>query len=116
MVAGPGTVVLDIGGDVGAAVVIAGPAQEGCELEIRAAGETWSGRHVAFHPRRSARGSSTAAVFPRLEAGEWEVRLQGARGAGVVLSVTGGAVTTVSLSRPGSESPPGDEKRPREGT
>ena len=95
--AGPGTVVLDIGGGIGAAVVWTEPANEGRELEIRRVGTRWSGRHVAFHHRRTAEGPVVAAVFPQLPAGDWEVRLVDMGGAVLPLSVRGGAVTTVQF-------------------
>lgn len=99
--AGPGTVVLDIGGDIGAAVITAGDASAGRELEIRPAGTSWSGRHVAFHRRRTAAGHLTAAVFPQLPAGQWEVRMMGGGGIAYPLSVRGGAVTSVRF--PGTD-------------
>lgn len=97
--AGPGSVVLDIGGRIGAAVVRTEPANEGRELEIRRVGVPWSGRHVAFHRRRTAEGPVVAAVFPQLGAGDWEVRLIGVGGPAHPLSVRGGAVTTVQFRR-----------------
>jgi len=90
-------VVLDIGGGIGAAVVTADPANEGRELEIRRVGTPWSGRHVAFHQRRTAQGQVVAAVFPQLDAGDWEVRVIDAGGPARPLSVRGGAVTTMDL-------------------
>ena len=95
--AGPGSVVLDIGGGTGAAVVRTVPAYEGRELEIRRAGTPWSGQHVAFHRRRTAEGPVVAAVFPQLAAGDWEVRLIDDGAAVTSLSVRGGAVTTMEL-------------------
>ena len=97
--AGPGSVVLDIGGGTGAAVVTTGPPNEGRELEIRRVGTPWSGQHVAFHRRRTAKGPVVAAVFPRLGDGEWEVRMMGSGRRVLPLSVRGGAVTTVHLGQ-----------------
>ena len=97
-VAGPGSVVLDIGEDVGAAVVTAPPSLEGHELEIRAASASWDGRHVAFHMRESAEGPINAAVFPQLVQGRWEIRLRPAENSLIVpVVVVGGQVTTVAL-------------------
>ena len=95
--AGPGSVVLDIGGGFGAAVVRTEPANEGLEVEIRRAGTPWSGRHVAFHRRRTAEGPVVAAVFPQLGAGDWEVRMMGSGTPVTPLSVRSGAVTTMEL-------------------
>ena len=94
-VAGPGSVVLDIGEDVGAAVVTAPPSLEGQEVEIRAADAVWDGRHVAFHMRETAEGLINAAVFPRLEQGRWEIRLRSSQNSLIVpVVVVGGQVTT----------------------
>ena len=96
--AGPGSVVLDIGEDVGAAVVTAPPSLEGHELEIRAAGASWDGRHVAFHRRETAEGLINAGVFPQLVQGRWEIRLRSAEDSLIVpVVVVGGQVTTVAL-------------------
>jgi len=94
----PGPVVLDIGEGVGAAVITADHSLQGREIEIRAAGTQWDGRHVAFHERQTAAGSVTAAVFPHLEEGDWEVRLRFVEGATTVpFHAVGGQVTTVRL-------------------
>ena len=89
-------VVLDIGGDIGAAIVRASRTLEGRELEIRPVGSEWNGHHVAFHPREAAAGPTTAAIFPDLARGDWEVRLRGVKDSRPVpLRVVGGQVTTV---------------------
>lgn len=97
-VAGPGSVVLDIGEDVGAAVVTADPSLEGREAEIRAAGAAWEGRHVAFHVRETADGLINAAVFPQLVQGRWEIRVRSVERSVIVpVVVVGGQVTRVAL-------------------
>jgi hypothetical protein len=105
-VAGPGSVVLDIGEDIGAAVVTGPPSMEGHEVEIRAASAAWDGRHVAFHLRETAEGLINAAVFPQLVQGRWEIRLRSPEDRSTVpLVVVGGQVTTVALPtllKPGS--------------
>jgi hypothetical protein len=91
---GPGSVVLDIGGDVGAAMVRAGATLAAEELEIRRRGSQWEGRHVAVRERWLPRGPVWAAVFDNLEEGWWEVRLKGKEeGASLVFEVAGGRVT-----------------------
>lgn len=91
-------VVIDIGGDIGAAVVMADPSLAGHEVEIRARESQWDGRHVALHRRQTTTGQCTAAVFAGLPAGEWDVRLRDRTQAAFVgLSVQGGRVTTVNL-------------------
>lgn len=90
-------VVLEIGGDIGAAVVTAPDELRGHEIEIRRAGTEWDGTHVAFHRRSAAHGSITAAVFPQLCRGEWEVRLRGVPSSPVIpLSIEGGRATRLS--------------------
>ena len=99
-VAGPGSVVLDIGEDIGAAVVTAPRSMEGHEVEIRAAGAAWDGRHVAFHLRETADGLINAAVFPQLVQGRWEIRpvLRSPQdGSTVPIVVVGGQVTKVAV-------------------
>lgn len=92
---GPGPVVLDIGGDTGAAVVVGPAPLAGTELEIRPEGGRWDGHHVAFHRRPAAGPAATAAVFPQLAAGRWEVRLRDGSGGVAGFEVAGGRVTTL---------------------
>ncbi len=74
---GPGTVVLDLGGDIGAAVVLTPAGLAGEELEIRAEAADWAGEHVAVLPRPGPAGTLYAAVFPSLAAGSYRVRRRG---------------------------------------
>src|SRR5205823_2041790 len=93
---GTGPVVLDIGEGIGAAVVTATASLEGREVEIRAVGDPWDGRHVAFHLRETTDGRVNAAVFPQLAEGDWEIRLRLTEGTPVVpLRIFGSRVTTV---------------------
>jgi len=70
---GPGSVVLDLGNDVGALVLETPAALLGREIEIspvggvKAAGRT----HSLVRERRTAAGSSYAAVYPGLVAGRY---------------------------------------------
>lgn len=92
--AGPtrGRSVLDIGGDVGAAVVLTPGALEGEELEIRPAGGEWNGTHTGV--RRRGPGCC-AALFPALPAGRYEIRVADSGSAAVlVVDVVGGQVAT----------------------
>jgi hypothetical protein len=96
--AGPGFVVLNIGGHIGAAVVTAPACLEGREVEIRAVDAPWDGRHVGFHMRLTADGPVTAAVFPQLAQGDWEVRLRYTEKSPVVpVRVVGGRASTVAF-------------------
>jgi hypothetical protein len=93
-----GSVVLDIGGGVGAAVVTTPAAMAGLEIEIRPVGSEWTGRHVAVFERQTVAGPSFAAVFGSLPAGCYQLRVRPATADGVVHSVTieGGKVLTTT--------------------
>jgi hypothetical protein len=95
---GPGSVVLDIGENTGAAVVTGPSSLAGREVEIRAANTAWDGQHAAFHVRETAIGQITAAVFPQLAQGDWEVRLRTTWESPVVsVAILGARVSTVAL-------------------
>ena len=57
---------LDIGGDVGAAIVSTPASLVGSEIEIRRCDTTWDGTHVAVRERQVAGGVMHAALFPGL--------------------------------------------------
>jgi hypothetical protein len=72
-----GSVVLDIGGDRGAAIVRTPQSLDGLEIEIRRRATAWDGTHVAVRPRRTPGGLVYAALFPELPKGDYEVRVRG---------------------------------------
>jgi hypothetical protein len=92
-----GSVVLDIGGDVGAALVYLPGSLAGREIEIREVSEPWQGQHVAVRERLLPDATVWAAVFPSLRAGGYEIRVRGGDPAGPTtrLSVSGGGVTAL---------------------
>jgi hypothetical protein len=94
-----GSVVLDIGGDRGAAIVRTPPSLDGLELEIRRRGTAWDGTHVAVRPRRIPDGVVYAALFPELPQGDYEVRVRGGvpDGTAATVSVQGGRVSQAHL-------------------
>jgi len=97
-----GLVVLDIGGDIGAAVIHTTEEMAHLELEIRRTGTEWTGRHVAVLPRvLPAGGVVHAAVFPQVREGDYEVRVRHADPEGVVLAVhvDGGRVSELDWPR-----------------
>jgi hypothetical protein len=65
-----GTVVVDIGGDVGALVVHTSAGWLGEEIEISPAGGGHR-THVAVRERRLGAGTGWAAVYPALRAGRY---------------------------------------------
>jgi hypothetical protein len=70
---------LDIGGDIGAAVVHTTAAFEGAEIEIAPAGSEWDGTHVAVRRRTSPRPDREpifCAVFSQLKAGAYRIRVR----------------------------------------
>ncbi len=71
---GDGTVVLDVGASRGALVVYTPPSLEGIEVEIRARGEAWTGRHMAVRRRDTGGGACFAVVFDRLAPATYELR------------------------------------------
>jgi hypothetical protein len=90
-----GPVVLDIGGSMGAAVLLTPPELEGLEIEIRRLPAPWDGTHVAVRERPSPGPAIYAAVFGQLHQGAHQLRLRGASSGTKVLDidVVGGAVS-----------------------
>jgi hypothetical protein len=95
---GPGTVVVDIGGDIGAAVVNVPERLDGEEIEIRSEPGEWTGLHVAVRPRPMPSGTIWAAFFESLREGRYFVRVRfGPAGAvEVPLEVTGAHVAQIT--------------------
>lgn len=96
---GQGPVVLDIGGDCGALVLLAGAAMEGAEIEISPRGSGGPRQHVAVLRRPSLAGVMYAAVYSPLPAGDYDVW----RGDGTVATVAhvvGGEITQTEWPGP----------------
>lgn len=90
---GEGTVVLDIGGARGAAVIYVPAALHGKEIEIRAVGRPWDGAHTGIRERTLRDGACVAAVFGALDEGDYQFRIRGAEPDQVVeISVVGGGI------------------------
>jgi hypothetical protein len=95
--AGQGSVLLDIGGDVGALVVTMPAAMEGVEIELdRASGHAHGGHrpHVAVVNRPVADGQVPSLVFPELVEGRYGLCLKGSADVVLVAEVRGGEVAT----------------------
>ena len=93
-----GAVLVDLGGDIGAAIVSTPASLLGSEIEIRRCGMAWDGTHVAVRERRVAGGVVHAALFSGLGRGNYEVRLKGQdSGPAATLAVDGGRVSQARL-------------------
>ncbi len=94
-----GSVLVDIGGDVGAAIVSTPPSLVGSEIEIRRCGTAWDGTHVAVRDRHVSGGVVHAALFSGLDHGTYEVRVRDDEDSPVAtLTVEGGRVSTTRLA------------------
>lgn len=92
---GVGSVVLDIGGEVGAAAIYVPASLAGLEIEIRGIDEPWRGTHVAVRERTLPDRTVWAALFPSLPEGSYEIRVRerGASGPTAPVKIVGGRVT-----------------------
>ena len=93
---GPATVMADIGGDTGAAVVYTPGELVGQELEIRRVGHAWDGTHTAVRERHVGSTTLWAGFFGALDAGEYEVRLRDDASRAMGVEIVGGTVTETS--------------------
>ena len=89
----PETVVLDIGGDIGALIIYAEAELHGREIEVSRRGSE-TRVHVEVLERRINGRPVFAAVFPGLRAGEYEI-WESARQPSGTVTVVGGEVATV---------------------
>jgi hypothetical protein len=125
--AGQGAVVLDIGDDIGALVVVMPAAMEGVEVEIRPTGSSTSAHHqhepghdhaghqhdehgqhlpgdnhhphVAVVARPSAGGRLPSLVFPELVEGDYELYEKGDTVVRLRVAISGGRVTEADWPR-----------------
>jgi hypothetical protein len=93
---GPGTVVLELGADVGALVLFTPAELDGREIEISRDDDPAARRtHSQVRPRHMVRVTRYAAVYPDLPAGPYTIWADEQRPAGRVV-ITGGRVTNWS--------------------
>ncbi len=92
------TLVLDIGGDVGALVIHAGPELAEQEIEISPGTDPATKRsHNVVHARQGYGGVAYTAVFPSVPAGDYTVwHRDGTPHA--TISIQGGRVTELRLA------------------
>src|SRR5262245_57681286 len=89
---GPASVMTDIGGDRGAAVLYVSEELAGLEIEIRPVGAPWEGTHTAVRERHVGTSVIWAAFFGSLAVGRYEVRVKGDRERDLEIRVEGGHV------------------------
>lgn len=91
---GVGAVVLDIGGNTGALVIVTGPEWHGREIEVTPKDQPGKRTHVAVRERHVSSGVRYSAVFPALPAGPYVIWRTPTEAAGTVV-VAGAAVTEI---------------------
>jgi hypothetical protein len=91
---GLGTVVMDVGGDIGALVLYTPPEMDGDEIEISRDDEPGARRtHSQVRPRHTGAVTKYAAVYPGLAAGPYTLwRDEGTPV--VTVTIIGGQITT----------------------
>jgi hypothetical protein len=89
----PETVVLDIGGDIGALIIYTEAALRGREIEVSPQGSA-ARVHVEVLERRINGRPIFAAVFPGLRAGDYDMWENFPKSSGTV-TIVGGEVATV---------------------
>lgn len=93
---GVASVVSDIGGDVGGAVVYVPATFVGLEIEIKPVGEAWDGTHTEVRERRLRHSVRYAGYFAALRAGRYDLRLRGDASRQLELVVRGGEVVEIT--------------------
>lgn len=89
----PETVVLDIGGEIGALIIYTEARLHGREIEVSPRGST-TRVHVEVLERRINGRPVFAAVFPGLRAGEYDIWEKFPKSSGTV-TIVGGEVVTI---------------------
>ena len=93
--AGEGTVLLDIGGEIGALVVIMPASMLGEEVEIRPTGSEWHDHlpHVAVIDRPGLHARQPSLVFPEVVEGTYDLSRKGTSEVVLTAEISGGSVT-----------------------
>jgi hypothetical protein len=90
----PGTVVLELGADIGALILYTPADLNGREIEISPDDDPGARRtHSQVRPRHTARVTKYAAVYPGLRAGQYTVWGDERRPAATTV-ITGGQITS----------------------
>ena len=88
---GPGTVVMELGADIGALVLYTPAELDGEEIEISRDGDGARRTHSQVRPRHMASVTRYAAVYPNLAAGQYTIWTATVS---LTVTVTGGQVTS----------------------
>ena len=86
------SLVLDIGGEIGALVIHADAALDGAEIELSPVGADANRFHNMVHPRRAGATTMYTAVYPAVTEGAYTVWRNKDTRHGIV-NITGGQVT-----------------------
>jgi len=97
---GPGSVVLDIGGGVGALIIITPARMAGAEIHVSPVHEPAGRTHALVRERRLGPASCHAAVYPALPAGEYIIWRDAGSPAGTI-RIDGGAAARYRWAEPG---------------
>jgi hypothetical protein len=97
---GPGSVLLDIGGDVGALIIITPARMAGEEIHISPLDDPAARTHALVRERRLGPASCHAAVYPALAAGDYTIWRHAGSPAGTV-RIDGGAAARYRWAEPG---------------
>jgi hypothetical protein len=97
---GPGSVLLDIGGDVGALIIITPARMAGEEIHISPLDDPAARTHALVRERRLGPASCHAAVYPALAEGDYTIWRHAGSPAGTV-RIDGGAAARYRWAEPG---------------
>jgi hypothetical protein len=97
---GPGSVVLDIGGGVGALIIITPARMAGAEIDVSPVQEPAGRTHAVVRERRLGPASCHAAVYPALPAGDYTIWRDAGSPAGTI-RIDGGAAARYRWAEPG---------------
>jgi hypothetical protein len=91
-----GSVLMEVGGDIGALVLYTERALDGSEIDLFAAGSDRPFVHSAVRARHLVDGTLHAAVYPGVPAGDYVIAAHGSVGP-IPVTIAGGRVTEVPL-------------------
>lgn len=97
---GPGSVVLDIGGGVGALIIITPARMAGAEIDVSPVQDAAGRTHAVVRERRLGPASCHAAVYPALPAGDYTIWRDAGSPAGTI-RIDGGAAARYRWAEPG---------------